>query len=97
MFELLKRYTWLGIVKRVRNLITKLDHFLIGSCNNEYQDPEYDRALHRYFWTYHNLVDLMVRVAVNEVEDLFTLSPLLLPVVKTFKSASIALRSNLLR
>merc|ERR1719266_3124448 len=30
------------------------------------QDPEYDRALHRYFWTYHNLVDLMVRVAVNE-------------------------------
>jgi hypothetical protein len=30
------------------------------------QDPEYDRALHHYFWTYHNLVDLMVRVAVNE-------------------------------
>merc|ERR1712142_966506 len=25
-----------------------------------------DRALHHYFWTYHNLVDLMVRVAVNE-------------------------------
>ena len=67
-------------------------------CNHNYQDPEYDRALHRYFWTYHNLVDLMVRVAVNEVEDLSTLSPpLLLPVVKTFKAASIALRSNLLR
>ena len=33
-----------------------------------HQDPEYDRALHRYFWTYHNLVDLMVRVAVNEVD-----------------------------
>ena len=76
------------------NLITKLDNFLIGKCNYNYQDPEYDRALHRYFWTYHNLVDLMVRVAVNEVEDL---SPLLLPVVKTFKAASIALRSNLLR
>ena len=30
------------------------------------QDSEYDRALHHYFWTYHNLVDLMVRVAVNE-------------------------------
>ena len=55
-----------------RNLITKLDHFLIGLCNHNYQDPEYDRALHRYFWTYHNLVDLMVRVAVNEVEDSFS-------------------------
>ena len=33
---------------------------------DDYQDPEYDRALHHYFWTYHNLVDLMVRVAVNE-------------------------------
>ena len=30
------------------------------------QDPEYDRALHSHFWTYHNLVDLMVRIAVNE-------------------------------
>ena len=24
------------------------------------------RALHRYFWSFHHLVDLMVRVAVNE-------------------------------
>jgi len=30
------------------------------------QDPEYDIALKHYFWTYHNLVDLMVRLAVNE-------------------------------
>ncbi|XP_023337043.1 ubiquitin carboxyl-terminal hydrolase 34 [Eurytemora carolleeae] len=30
------------------------------------QDPEYDKALHRYFWSFHHLVDLMVRVAVNE-------------------------------
>merc|ERR1719266_880181 len=30
------------------------------------EDPEYDRALHHYYWTYHNLVDLMVRLAVNE-------------------------------
>ena len=76
-----------------RNLITKLYHF----CNHNYKDPEYDRALHRYFWTYHNLVDLMVRVAVNEVGDHFSLSTFLLPVVKTFKAASLALRSNLLR
>merc|ERR1719384_2371940 len=30
------------------------------------EDPEYDRGLHHYYWTYHNLVDLMVRLAVNE-------------------------------
>ena len=30
------------------------------------QDQDYDRALHSHFWTYHNLVDLMVRIAVNE-------------------------------
>ena len=24
------------------------------------------RALNRYFWSFHHLVDLMVRVAVNE-------------------------------
>ena len=34
-------------------------------CHNG-QDAEYDRALTRYFYTYHGLVDLMVRVAVNE-------------------------------
>ena len=73
-----------------RNLIPKLYHF----CNHNYKDPEYDRALHRYFWTYHNLVDLMVRVAVNEVEDSrpsYFFSTFLLPVVKTFKAASLAL------
>jgi len=30
------------------------------------QDPEYDKALYKYYWSFHNLVDLMVRVAVNE-------------------------------
>ena len=30
------------------------------------QDPEYDRALHRYFVQYHGLIDLMVRLSVNE-------------------------------
>ncbi len=30
------------------------------------QDAEYDRALQRYFYQYHALVDLMVRLAVNE-------------------------------
>jgi len=30
------------------------------------QDSDYDRALHRYFYPYHQLVDLMVRLAVNE-------------------------------
>ena len=30
------------------------------------EDPDYDRGLHHYYWTYHNLVDLMVRLAVNE-------------------------------
>ena len=30
------------------------------------QDPEYDRALQRYFLPYHGLVDLMVRLSVNE-------------------------------
>ena len=30
------------------------------------EDPEYDGQLHHYYWTYHNLVDLMVRLAVNE-------------------------------
>ena len=30
------------------------------------EDPDYDRALHHHFWTYHNLIDLMVRLAVNE-------------------------------
>merc|ERR1711971_1050107 len=30
------------------------------------QDPDYDRALFRYFDPYHRLVDLMVRLAVNE-------------------------------
>merc|ERR1719384_2044281 len=30
------------------------------------EEPEYDRSLHHYYWTYHNLVDLMVRLAVNE-------------------------------
>merc|ERR1719376_1383282 len=30
------------------------------------QDPDYDRALHRYFQPYHSLVDLMVRLSVNE-------------------------------
>ena len=30
------------------------------------EDPDYDRSLHHYYWTYHNLVDLMVRLAVNE-------------------------------
>jgi ubiquitin carboxyl-terminal hydrolase 34 len=30
------------------------------------QDAEYDRALHRYFLTYHGFVDFMVRLAVNE-------------------------------
>jgi len=34
-------------------------------CHNG-QDAEYDRALTRYFYSYHGLVDLMVRVAVNE-------------------------------
>jgi ubiquitin carboxyl-terminal hydrolase 34 len=29
-------------------------------------DPEYDRALVRYFNPYHTLVDFMVRLAVNE-------------------------------
>ena len=33
---------------------------------NHGQDPEYDRALHRYFHNYHGLIDLMVRLAVNE-------------------------------
>ena len=59
--------------------------FLLA-CNHDYKDPEYDRALHRYFWTYHNLVDLMVRVAVNEVKDskpFGSFSTFLLPVVKT--------------
>ena len=42
----------------------------------------------------------MVRVAVNEVEDskpFYFFSTFLLPVVKTFRSASLAVRSNLLR
>ena len=30
------------------------------------QDSDYDRALQRYFYPYHSLVDLMVRLAVNE-------------------------------
>merc|ERR1719384_2331414 len=30
------------------------------------EEPEYDRSPHHYYWTYHNLVDLMVRLAVNE-------------------------------
>merc|ERR1719273_1940243 len=30
------------------------------------QDQDYDRALHRYYYPYHSLVDLMVRLAVNE-------------------------------
>ena len=30
------------------------------------QDAEYDRALHRYFVQYHGLIDLMVRLSVNE-------------------------------
>ena len=30
------------------------------------QDPEYDRSLHRYFVQYHGLIDLMVRLSVNE-------------------------------
>ena len=30
------------------------------------QDPDYDRALHRYFVQYHGLIDLMVRLSVNE-------------------------------
>merc|ERR1719384_1263040 len=30
------------------------------------EDTDYDRGLHHYYWTYHNLVDLMVRLAVNE-------------------------------
>ena len=34
-------------------------------CHNG-QDADYDRALTRYFYSYHGLVDLMVRVAVNE-------------------------------
>lgn len=29
------------------------------------QDPEYDRALTRYFITYHGMIDLMLRLAVN--------------------------------
>jgi ubiquitin carboxyl-terminal hydrolase 34 len=30
------------------------------------QDPDYDKALHRYFYSYHGIVDLMVRLAVND-------------------------------
>ena len=30
------------------------------------QDPDYDRALSQYFSPYHKLVDIMVRLAVNE-------------------------------
>ena len=29
-------------------------------------DPDYDRALQKFFVTYHGMVDLMVRLAVNE-------------------------------
>jgi ubiquitin carboxyl-terminal hydrolase 34 len=32
-------------------------------------DPDYDRALHRYFHHYHSMVDLMVRLAVNELNE----------------------------
>lgn len=30
------------------------------------QDPEYDKALNRYFLQYHTVIDLMVRLAVND-------------------------------
>ena len=30
------------------------------------QDPDYDRQLHRHFNPYHGMVDLLVRLAVNE-------------------------------
>ena len=30
------------------------------------QDSDYDRSLHRYFLQYHGLIDLMVRLSVNE-------------------------------
>ncbi|XP_059086581.1 ubiquitin carboxyl-terminal hydrolase puf-like [Tigriopus californicus] len=33
---------------------------------NHDQDPDYDRALNRYYLNYHSLIDLMVRLAVNE-------------------------------
>eukprot|EP00095_Tigriopus_kingsejongensis_P002851 maker-scaffold442_size170051-snap-gene-0.33 protein:Tk02851 transcript:maker-scaffold442_size170051-snap-gene-0.33-mRNA-1 annotation:"hypothetical protein TcasGA2_TC009817" len=33
---------------------------------NHGQDQEYDRSLNRYFHSYHSLIDLMVRLAVNE-------------------------------
>ena len=29
-------------------------------------DEAYDQALHEYFYPYHSLVDLLVRVAVNQ-------------------------------
>ena len=29
-------------------------------------DPDYDKALHRYFHSYHLMIDLMVRLAVND-------------------------------
>ncbi len=30
------------------------------------QDPDYDRALNRYFFSYHGIIDLMVRLSVND-------------------------------
>ena len=30
------------------------------------QDPEYDSALRRYFYSYHGIIDLMVRLSVND-------------------------------
>jgi len=32
-------------------------------------DPDYDRSLQRFFHHYHNMVDLMVRLAVNELNE----------------------------
>lgn len=36
------------------------------SCYSQGIDEAYDQALHEYFYPYHSLVDLLVRVAVNQ-------------------------------
>ena len=52
-----------------RNPPRPMFQMFVPSCHLEAhhgQDPDYDRALHRYFISYHSLVDLMVRLSVNE-------------------------------
>ena len=39
---------------------------LLLSCYSQGIDEAYDQALHEYFYPYHSLVDLLVRVAVNQ-------------------------------